>query len=139
VSRVVVVSLASLGVSTVLVILLVIVLFNPSKLPLELVSLKDYTILDSDESNQELRSADLLVATPSCAVDDLRTVAKDIKQEYRGYDYIDILFKRRFSESACKAVAVIGSTEEGRRRVQDIEGEPLSGSKNGDEVFFYEL
>ena len=53
--------------------------------------------------------------------------------------YIDILFKRRFSESACKAVAVIGSTEEGRRRVQDIEGEPLSGSKNGDEVFFYEL
>ena len=138
-SRIVVVSLASLGASIVLVTLLVIVVYNPSKLPLELVGLKDYTILDSDESNRDLRSASLLVATPSCAVDDLRPVARDIEQEYRGYDYIDILFKRRFSESACKAVAVIGLTEEGRRRVQDIEGEPLSGSKNGDEVFFYEL
>ena len=138
-SRIVVVSLASLGASIVLVTLLVIVVYNPSKLPLELVGLKDYTILDSDESNRDLRSADLLVATPSCAVDELRAVARDIEQEYRGYDYIDILFKRRFSESACKAVAVIGLTEEGRRRVQDIEGEPLSGSKNGDEVFFYEL
>ena len=138
-SRIVVVSLASLGASIVLVTLLVIVVYNPSKLPLELVGLKDYTILDSDESNRDLRSASLLVATPSCAVDDLRAVARDIEQEYSGYDYIDILFKRRFSESACKAVAVIGLTEEGRRRVQDIEGEPLSGSKNGDEVFFYEL
>ena len=138
-SRIVVVSLASLGASIILVALLVIVVYNPSKLPLELVGLKDYTILDTDESNQDLRSTDLLVATPSCTVDELRTVARDIEQEYRGYDYIDILFKRRFSESACKAVAVIGSTEEGRRRVQEIEGEPLSGSKNGDEVFFYEL
>ena len=138
-SRIVVVSLVSLGASTVLVTLLVIVLYNPSKLPLELVGLKDYKILDSDESNQDLRSASLLVAPPSCAIDDLRTVARDIEREHRGYDYIDILFKRRFSESACKAVAVIGSTEEGRRRVQEIEGEPLSGSKNGDEVFFYEL
>ena len=133
------VSLASLGASVVLVTLLVIVLYNPSKLPLELVGIKDYTILDSDESYQDLRSASLLVATPSCAVDELRTVARDIKQEYRGYDYIDILFKRRFSESSCKAVAVIGSTEEGRKRVQGIEDEPLSGSKNGDDVFFYEL
>jgi hypothetical protein len=139
VSRVLVVSLVSLGASIVLVMLLVIVLYNPSKLPLELIGLKDYTILDSDESNQDLHSASLLVATPSCAVDDLRAVARDIEQEYRGYDYIDILFKRRFSESACKAVAVIGLTEEGRRRVQDIEGGPLSGSKDGDEVFFYEL
>lgn len=138
-SRIVVVSLASLGASLVLVTLLVIVLYNPSKLPLELVGLRDYTILDSDESNQDLHSASLLVATPSCAVDELRTVARDIKQDYRGYDYIDILFKRRFSESACKAVAVIGLTDEGRRRVQDIEGEPLWGSKNGDGVFFYEL
>jgi hypothetical protein len=138
VSRVVVVALASLGASTVLVILLVIVLFDPSKLPLELVGIKDYTILDSDESNRDLRSASLLVATPSCAVDELRPVARGIEQQYRGYDYIDILYKRRFSESACKAVAVIGSTEKGRRRVQGIEGEPLSGTKNGDGVFFYE-
>jgi hypothetical protein len=117
--------------------LLLIALYNPSKLPLELVGLADYTILDSDESNHDLRSADLLVATRSCAVDDLRTVARDIKQEYR--DYVDILFTRRFAKSSCKAVAVIGLTEKGRRRVQDIEGEPLSGSKNDDEVFFYEL
>jgi hypothetical protein len=139
VSRIVVASLASLGASIVLVALLVIVVYNPSKLPLELVGLKDYTILDTDESILHLRSTDLLVATPSCAVDELRTVARDIEEDYRGYDYIDIIFKRRFSESACKGVAVIGSTEEGRRRVQEIEGEPLSGSKNGDEVFFYEL
>ena len=119
--------------------LLVIALYNPSKLPLELVGLADYTILDSDESNHDLRSADLFVATSSCAVDDLRTVARDLKQEYRDYDYVSILFTRRFSESHCKAVAVIGSTEEGQRRVRDIEGEPLAGSKNGDEVFFYEL
>jgi hypothetical protein len=132
------VALASLGASIVLVTLLVIVLYNPAKLPLELVGLKDYTILDSEESNQDLRSADLLVASPSCAVDELRPIVRDIKQDYRGYDYIDILFKRRFSESSCKAVAVIGSTEEGRRRVQDVEGEPLSGSKNGEGVFFYE-
>ena len=138
-SRFVVVSLVSLGASIVLVTLLVIVLYNPSKLPLELFGLKDYTILDSDESNRDLRSASLLAATPSCAVDELRTVARDIKQEYRGYDYIDVLFKRRFSESSCKAVAVIGSTEKGRRRVQDIEDEPLSGSKNGDGVYFYAL
>jgi hypothetical protein len=72
-------------------------------------------------------------------VDDLRPVARDIKQGYRGYDYIDILFERRFSESSCKAVAVIGSTEKGQRRVGGIEGEPLSGSKNGDGVFFYDL
>ena len=85
-SRIVVISLASLGVSTVLIILLVVVLFNPSKLPLELLGLMDYTILDSDESNRDLRSASLLVATPSCAVDDLRPVARDIKQQYRGYD-----------------------------------------------------
>ena len=135
----VVVSLVSLGASTVLVMLLVIVLFNPTKLPLELVGLKDYTILDSDESKRDLHSASLLVATPSCAVDELRTAARDIEKEYRGYDYIDILFKRRFSEASCKAVAVIGLTEKGRRYVQGIEGEPLSGSKNGDEVFFYEL
>jgi hypothetical protein len=132
------VALASLGASIVLVTLPVIVLYNPAKLPLELVGLKDYTILDSEESNQDLRSADLLVASPSCAVDELRPIVRDIKQDYRGYDYIDILFKRRFSESSCKAVAVIGSTEEGRRRVQDVEGEPLSGSKNGEGVFFYE-
>jgi hypothetical protein len=132
------VALASLGASIVLVTLLVIVLYNPAKLPLELVGLKDYTILDSEESNQDLRSADLLVASPSCAVDELRPIVRDIKQDYRGYDYIDILFKRRFSESSCKAVAVIGSTEEGRRRVQDVEGEPLSGNKNGEGVFFYE-
>jgi len=62
VSRIVVVSLASLGASMVLVTLLVIVLYNPTKLPLELVGIKDYTILDSDESNQDLHSASLLEA-----------------------------------------------------------------------------
>ena len=46
----------------VLVTLLVIVLYNPTKLPLELVGIKDYTILDSDESNQDLHSASLLEA-----------------------------------------------------------------------------
>jgi hypothetical protein len=65
VSRVVVVALASLGVSIVSVTALVIVLYNPSKLPLELVGLKDYTILESDDSNRDLRSASLLVATRS--------------------------------------------------------------------------
>jgi len=129
VSRFVVVSLASLGVSIVLVTLLVVVVYKPSKLPLELFGLKDYTILDSDESKRDLRSADLLVATPSCAVDNLRPVARDIKREYRSYDYIDILFKHRFSESSCKAVAVIGSTEEGPKAPSRHRGRTAVGEQ----------
>lgn len=112
--------------------------YNPSKLPLELVGIREYTILDSDESNQPLRSASLYVATKTCAVDDLRDVSRDIKQQYWVYAYVDILFTRRFTESSCRAVAVIGLTEKGRKRVGDIEGEPLSRSRNGDDVFFFE-
>jgi hypothetical protein len=136
--RIIVVALASMGVLLALGLLFVIVVYNPSKLPLELVGIRDYTILDSDESNRPLRSASLYVATKGCAVDGLRTVAREIKQEYRGYDYMDINFTRRFAESPCKAVAVLGLTEKRRKRVGEIEDEPLSESRNGDDVFFFE-
>lgn len=137
--RTIVVALASLGALLLPGLLFVIVVYNPSKLPLELLGIRDYTILDSDESNRPLRSASLYVATKRCDVDELRTVAREIKQEYRGYDYVDILFTRRFAESPCEAVAVIGLTEMGRKRIGDVEDEPLSGSKNGDDVYFFRL
>jgi len=45
----VVIMLARFGTLIALGSLLVIALYNPSKLPLELVSLADYTILDPEE------------------------------------------------------------------------------------------
>ena len=119
--------------------LFIVVRYNPSNLPLERLGIGDYTILDSDESNQDLRSANLLVAPRACDVDDLRAVARHIKQEYQGYDYMSMIFHRRFAESSCKALAVVGLSQKRRQRVGDIEDEPLSGSRNGDNVYFFRL
>jgi hypothetical protein len=135
--RTAVVTVASLGVLILLAALSVVVLNDPLKLPLELVGTRDYTILDSDESNQNLRAAELQVAPRTCAVDQLRVMARDIKREYDSYDVVNIPFHRRFAKSPCNAVAVIGLTEKSRKRIVGIEAEPLSGSKNGDEVYFF--
>ena len=135
--RVVVAAMASLGALTLLTTLFIILRYNPSKLPLESVGITNYTILDSDASNRGWRSADLTVAPRTCATNELRDVARDIKQKFRPYDYVSVLFYRRLPSSPCRKVAVIGLTEKGLERAGDIEGEPLSGSRNGDGVFLF--
>ncbi len=114
---------------------------NPTWLPLENYGITEYQILDSDLSNSNgLRAAGPTASQgDASSLEDFRSIARSIKQdsEYRDLDYISILFIERLSGTPPKFDVAVALTDLGQTQVQNISGQPVSGSKNGDGVYLY--
>ncbi len=114
---------------------------NPTWLPLENYGITEYQILDSDLSNGNgLRAAGPTASQgDASSLEDFRSIARSIKQdnEYRNLDYISIHFIKRLSDTPPKFGAAVALTDLGQIQMQNISGQPVSGSKNGDGVYLY--
>lgn len=118
---------------------------NPTRLPLEVVGLSDYTILDSDvgdysgTSYEGMRGAALTVSTKKTVEGDLRSIARTIKadEDYEGYDFLEVGFTDRSAGYPVTGFAFVAISEKAERAIRSEK--VSSGSRNDDSVYFFDV
>ena len=103
-----------------------------------------YDVLDSDDEDlagtslEALRTATLLVSTQSEEEEDLRAIARDLKEDHEGYDALTVLFVERGAGGPPgKGVAVVVLTPKGERVLQNIRTAPVTDGEDGDGVHLF--